>query len=72
MPDDFTSLILIDNELKEVIQSFQFLIETKKSTRLHLIDRIQELKKDNINLINDKKQLEEQVSKDPLTQVFNR
>lgn len=60
------------DELKEAIKAFEFLVETKKITQDNLVEKIQKLKIDKVGLLNDKKQLEQQVSKDPLTEVFNR
>ncbi len=61
-----------EDNLDEIISSFQFLLETKKSTRQNLAYKIQELNKNNEILLQDKKELEIQINYDTLTKVFNR
>lgn len=61
-----------EETLNELIASFEFLLETKKSTRQNLVCKIEELNKNNEILLQDKKELEIQINYDALTKVFNR
>ncbi len=61
-----------EDNLDEIISSFQFLLETKKSTKQNLVHKIKELNKNNEILLQDKKALEIQINYDALTKVFNR